>query len=60
MPQNHLSTLAPRAVARPHCPQCRGSVLVQRSTEGRPGFEHWTLRSPNAGISTKRKFKLTP
>lgn len=43
------STLTLRAIARPRCPQCNARTLLQRSTAGRPGFEHWTLRCTKCG-----------
>lgn len=49
MTEIHTSTLTPRAVARPRCPQCQALSLVQRATAARPGFEHWTLRCTKCG-----------
>ena len=49
MPESPRSTLASRGVARPRCPQCQAPALVQRSTAGRSGFEHWTLRCTKCG-----------
>jgi len=43
------STSALRAVARPRCPKCEAPARVQRSTPGRSGFEHWTLRCTKCG-----------
>jgi len=49
MPQFEQSMLTPRQIARPRCPRCRAAALVQRSSPGRSGFEHWTLRCTKCG-----------
>jgi ssDNA-binding Zn-finger/Zn-ribbon topoisomerase 1 len=49
MLESQLSTLTPRAVAHPSCPQCQGAALVQSRSPGRSGFEHWTLRCTKCG-----------
>ena len=54
------STLTPRMVARPSCPQCQASALVQRSTAGRSGFEHWTLRCIRCGHIHEAQVQTEP
>jgi ssDNA-binding Zn-finger/Zn-ribbon topoisomerase 1 len=61
MPQATLSTtLAPRAVTRPRCPQCQAPALVQRKSPGRTGFEHWTLRCPKCGTIHEAQVQVDP
>jgi hypothetical protein len=60
MSESSPSTLTPRAVVRPRCPQCQAPALVQRSTAGRPGFEHWTLRCTKCGHIHEAQVQLDP
>ena len=54
------STLTPRAVSRPRCPQCQAPALVQRATAGRSGFEHWTLRCTKCGHIHEAQVRSDP
>lgn len=49
MLESQLSTLSPRAATSRRCPQCAAPAIIQRTTPGRSGFEHWTLRCPTCG-----------
>lgn len=60
MTEIHTSTLTPRAVARPRCPQCQARALVQRATAARPDFEHWTLRCTKCGHIHEAQVRADP
>jgi uncharacterized Zn finger protein len=60
MTEFQLSTLTPRMIARPRCSQCQASALVQRSTAGRSGFEHWTLRCTRCGHIDEAQVRTDP
>jgi predicted Zn finger-like uncharacterized protein len=53
-------TLTQRMVTRPRCPQCQATALIQRSTAGRSGFEHWTLRCTRCGHIHEAKVQADP
>ena len=55
-----LSTLMPRAVARPRCPQCQAPVVAQRGFSGRSGFEHWTLKCATCGQIHEARVQTDP
>lgn len=57
---HQLSTLTPRAVARPRCPQCQAPALVQRATAAQRGLEHWTLRCPKCGHIHEAQVQTDP
>jgi predicted Zn finger-like uncharacterized protein len=60
MPENQSSTLSPRAMARPRCPQCQAPARVQSSTAGRSGFLHWTLRCTKCGHIHEAQVRADP
>lgn len=60
MTEFQTSTLTPRMVARPRCPQCQAAATVQRSTAGRTGFEHWTLRCTRCGHIHETQVQTDP
>jgi transcription elongation factor Elf1 len=53
-------TLTPRLVLRPRCPHCHATALVQSSTPGRKGFEHWTLRCTGCGNIHEAQVQTDP
>ena len=59
MPETLLSSLAPHT-AFPRCIQCQAPALVQRSTPGRSGFEHWTLRCTKCGRVSEAQIQTDP
>jgi hypothetical protein len=59
MRESLLSILAPRAT-RPRCLQCQAPALIQRSTPGRTGFEHWTLRCTKCGRISETQIQTDP
>ena len=60
MTEFQTSTLTPRMVARPRCPQCQAAATVQHSTAGRTGFEHWTLRCTACGHIHEAQVQTDP
>jgi len=60
MPEYPPLTLTPRAIALPRCPQRQATALVQRSTAGRSGFEHWTLRCTRCGHIHEAQVHVDP
>ncbi len=60
MPESQRSTLAPRAVLRPRCPQCEAPAIVQRSTAERSGFQYWTLRCAKCGHIHEAQVQADP
>jgi hypothetical protein len=54
------ASLTPRAVARPRCPRCQAPSTVQRTTAGRTGFEHWTLRCTKCGHVHEAQVEVEP
>jgi uncharacterized Zn finger protein len=51
MPDAQLTNkLSPRETVRPRCPMCQARMEVLHVVQGRPGFEHWTLRCRKCGL----------
>jgi hypothetical protein len=51
MPDAQLTNkLSPREAVRPRCPVCRVDMQVLHIAQGRPGFQHFTLRCLRCGI----------
>jgi hypothetical protein len=49
MSELQTPTLPPRRTTHRRCLVCRSPMKVQRITEARAGFEHWTLRCTRCG-----------
>ena len=60
MLDSQLSTLSPRAAAIRRCIQCEAPAIIQRTTAGRSGFEHLTLRCPKCGNIHQAQVQTDP
>jgi len=60
MSELQTPTLPPRRTTHRRCLVCRSPMEVQRITEARAGFEHWTLRCTRCGRIEQAQVNTDP
>jgi len=60
MSELQTPTLPPRRTTHRRCLVCRSPLEVQRITEARAGFEHWTLRCTRCGRIEQAQVNTDP